>query len=109
MPNESILPDPFPAYLHEFSLRRRARHDPSGAVDGGKKCFARNRRIDSFDNHRVVAHASADKTFLAGERRSRAFPHHPVMLAIVFLAPGEVMMVVHFLERIRTQNPAHDM
>ena len=109
VPNESILANSFAIDLDKPPFRRCARHDPTRAVHRREKRFARNRRVDSFDNDRVVAHASANKSFLAGKRRRRAFAHDPELFAIVFLLPGEVVMVVHFLENLRAQDSPNDM
>ena len=53
----------------EFSLRRRARHDPSGTVDRRIQRGARLRAVHAFDDHGVVAHAAADKPALTRKRR----------------------------------------
>ena len=102
--NESLLTNSFIANFDESSLRRGARHDPPRAVNCGEQRFSRNRRINSFDNHRVVAHASADETFLSRKSRRCAFAHDPIFPAIMFFPPGKVMMVMHFFDNVRAQN-----
>ncbi len=64
-------------------------------MDGRVERDARLRALDAFDDHGVVAHRTADKATLTGERRRRALAHHPYIAPLVGLAPGVVMVVVH--------------
>ena len=73
-----------------------------------EKRLARNRRIDAFDDYGIVAHASADKTFLSGKRRRRAFAYNPIFLTIVLFSPGEIVVVVHFFDNLCAQNILND-
>src|SRR6267378_7183252 len=98
VPHQSVLTNSFVTNLDEPALRRRARHDPPSPVHRRKKRFARNRRINSFDDHGIIAHASANKTFLSWKRRGRALAYDPILLAVVLLAPREVVMIVHFFD-----------
>src|SRR5207248_6511504 len=109
MPNKTVLANPFVPDFHEPSPGRSAGHDPAGAVNGGEQRLARDGRVDSLDNHGVVAHAAADKTFLSGKSRRRTLAHNPVSLSVVRFAPGKVVMVVHFLENFRAENLARDV
>src|SRR5262245_29706077 len=71
---------------------------PSGSRPGRRRSVersARLRALDAFDDHRIVAHRTADKATLTGERRRRALAHHPYIALLVGLAPGVVVVVVH--------------
>src|ERR1700731_5032581 len=107
--NESFRANPLAAHLDETPLCRRPRHDPARAVYGGEKRFARKGRIDPFNDDGVIAHASADETFLSGKRRRRALPHDPVMLAVMFLPPRKVVMVVNLFLDVRAQDSVTDV
>src|SRR5437870_9463956 len=109
VPNEAFHANAFSSHLDEPALRGRPRHDPTRSVHRGKKCFTRRRRVHAFHDDGVIAHASADETFLRWERRRRAFAYDPVSLSAMFLLPGKVVMVVNFLYGLCAQNSAHDM
>ncbi len=109
VPDEALLPHAFAVDFLEPSFRRRARHDASGAVHRRKKRFARERRINAFNNDRVIAHAPTDEAALAGKRRSRALANNPETFALMFLLPREVAVIVHFFDCAGAENSTHDM
>src|SRR5207248_9169924 len=94
----------FLPYPHELSFRRCPRHDSSRTVDGRVKGLARLTRVDPFNDYRIIAHAAADKSALSRKGGCRAFAHDPQLFAIMSFAPGEIVMVMHFLEDARSQN-----
>src|SRR5215472_4078297 len=49
----------------------------AGAVDGRIERSVRLRTLDALNDHRVVAHRSADKAALTRKRWCRALAHHP--------------------------------
>src|SRR4029077_11362398 len=109
MPNKPVLANPFVPDFHKASPGRGAGHDSAGAVNSGEQRLARDGRVYSLDDDGVVAHAAANEAFLSGKSRRRAFAHNPVFLAVVRFAPGEVVMVVHFLENFRAENLADNV
>src|SRR5262245_26563858 len=64
-------------------------------MDGRVEQGARLPALDALDDHRIVAHRTADKATLTRERRGRALAHHPYIAPLVGLTPGVVMVVVH--------------
>ena len=72
-----------------------AAEQPAGAVDGRIERGLGLRTVDAFDHHRIVAYRAAYKAALARERGRRALADHPGIAAVVPLAPGVIVMVVH--------------
>ena len=68
-----------------------------------------SRTIDALDDHRIVAHRSADETALARKCRRRALAHHPQIPATVVFAPGIVVMVVHHVGYRAADDLAHPL
>src|SRR5215468_3876750 len=60
--------------------------------------------FDAFEDDTCFAHRSADKTFLSGERGSRAFANNPVVFAAMRFAPGKVVVVVNFFLNFRAED-----
>src|SRR6516165_10021134 len=84
----AVLQPPVHLLAGETSLGLLAPEQPAGAVDGRAERGARLRALDAFDDHGVVAHRTADKATLTGERRRRALAHYPYIAPLVGLAPG---------------------
>src|SRR5919197_1549511 len=85
----------------------RAAHDAAGAVDRGARRPLRQGRVSALDDHRPVAHRSADEPGLAGKRRRRALADDVEGLAAVLLVPGVVVVVVDGLGRLGAEDPEH--
>src|SRR5262245_4885690 len=91
----AALQPPVHLLAGETPLGFLAPEQPAGAVDGRVERGPRLRTLDALDDHRIVAHRTADKATLTGERWRRALAHHPYIAPLVGLAPGVVMVVVH--------------
>src|SRR5690348_10501258 len=85
-----------------LSTRLGARHYPPRAVHGGPKgsfgflgCVT-----GTFEDHRVIAHRSADETALTRKCRSSAFAHHDQIFTAVSFLPREVVMIVDEIELV---------
>src|SRR5438445_3601971 len=78
-------------------------------MDGRVERGARLRALDAFDDHGVIAHRTADKATLTGERRRRALAHHPYIAPLVGLAPGVVMVVVHRVDHGAADDSPHPL
>src|SRR6185503_19626927 len=101
-----------PARLHAapalpLALRFHAAHHASRAVHGGIERVARRRRFLSADDHRIVAHRSADEAELPGERGRRALADDEPLLAVVLFPPGEVVVVVDAQLVARAEDAQH--
>src|SRR4029077_6186553 len=91
----------------EAPLRLLATEQPASAMHRGIKRGARFLAVDSFYDHGIVAHGTADETALSRECRGRPFAHHPQIEVTVALAPGVVMMVMHFVRDGTADDFAH--
>src|SRR5882724_12517827 len=69
----------------------------------------RGRILDAFENYRLFAHRSANKSLLSWKRGSSAFPNHPKLFPLMRFAPSEIMMIVDFFQDLRAQNPRHPL
>src|SRR5262245_13134942 len=87
----TVLQPPVHLLAGETSLGLLAPEQPAGAMDGRVERGARLRALDALDDHRIVAHGTADKATLTRERRRRALAHHPYIAPLVGLAPAIVM------------------
>ena len=74
--------------------RLRAAHHPARSVDGRVERLLVRRRLDSLEDHRLVAHRAAHEALLARAGRRAALPDHPGGAAEVLLPPSEVVVVV---------------
>src|ERR1051325_775785 len=109
MPDKPVLTNSSSVSLDEFSFRRSARHNPARAVHGREKRFAGYRRVDPFNDDRIIAHASSDEAFLPWERWCCSFPDNPKLLAGMFLAPREVVMIMNLFPDCCLENVADHM
>src|SRR5437762_5298147 len=92
-----------PSFL--LPARFRSRHHAPSAMNRRPerrlRFLWRTRR--ALENHRVVAHRSADESTLSREGRRRALAHHDQLFAVVLLPPGEVVMIVNEVELVTAQ------
>src|SRR5262249_60016054 len=73
----AVLQPPVHLLAGETPLGFLAPEQPAGAVDGRVERGTCLQALDAFDDHRIVAHRTADKATLTGERRRRTLAHHP--------------------------------
>ncbi len=103
------LPDFLPGgrILDETAAGFGSRHHTAGAVNRRVQAVGRDLALDAGQDHRVVAHRSADKAALAGKRRRRALAHHPQFTVAVRLPPRIVVVVVHGVDDLTADDLAH--
>ena len=65
--------------------------------------------VDSLNDHCIVTHAAADKPALPRKGRRRTFAHDPPIFAIMFLKPGEIVMIMYFIQDFRAKYNANDV
>src|SRR5262249_40513594 len=93
----------------ETSLGLLAPEQPAGAMDGRVERGTRLRALDALDDHRIVAHRTADKATLTRERRRRALAHHPYIAPLAGLTPRAVMVVRHRVGRGAADDSPHPL
>src|SRR5262249_1006920 len=89
-----------------LAARLRARHHAAGAVDGRVQALRRLRALDAREDHRIVAHGTADQPALARESRGSALPDDPQLAAAMALAPGIVVVIVDAVRHRRADDAA---
>ena len=60
--------------------------------------------VHTFNDNRVIAHAAADESALFWKSGRCSFPHNPELLAVVFFAPGEIVMIVDLFYDLRSED-----
>src|SRR6185437_3426582 len=68
-----------------------AAHHTACAVHGRVERLGVVVRLDALEDHRLVAHRTADEALLTGARGRAALADHPVCAAEVLLLPREVV------------------
>ena len=84
-----------------FALGLHPPHHAARAMHGGIERIAGQIMFDAFDNDADVSHGPADESFLAGKGRRSALAHHPTFFALMRFAPGEVVVIVNFIQNAR--------
>src|SRR5207237_10902594 len=85
----------------------RAAHHSAGAVHGREQRLLVLGGVGTLEDDRLVAHRAADEALLPGPGRCAALPDHPVPAAEVLLEPGKVVVVVHLVHRLGTEDLEH--
>src|SRR5690606_30391194 len=88
-------PHPPPALPAPLAGSLGAGEDPPSAVDGGVERGPGLLRIHTPQDDGDVAHAPADEGELARPVGGGPFADYDHLLAVYFLPPGEVVVVVH--------------
>jgi hypothetical protein len=92
------------------SLGLHASEQATGAMDGRIEQCRTLFGFYTFEDHGVVAHASANEASLTWKGWRRALPYDPKMFAAMLLTPCEVMVVMdtfHHLSANDLANPFH--
>ncbi len=103
------LPQPLAGrgILDEAAARLGARHHAAGAVHRRVEASCRSIALDTGQDDGVVSHGAADEAALPRERRRGALAHDPEIAIAVALAPCIVVVVVHGVEHLASDDRAH--